>query len=71
MLYVEIAIKDELGNLVVPIQRGPINQPIVWKALPGSPEVVERPGTDNGAYLLWHYTWQPGITLNLNYRKSK
>ena len=70
MLYVEITIKDELGNVIVPTQRGPASQPITWKAPPGIPTVMER-GKNNGAYLLWHYQWQPGITLNLQYRKQR
>lgn len=69
MLYVEITIKDEMGNVVLPTQRGPASQPITWKSPPGHPAVIER-GGDNGAYLLWHYQWQPGITLNLQYKQK-
>jgi hypothetical protein len=66
-MIVKITIEDDNGNILQQ-QSGRVEVPLEWKCTYGSPILIERPN-NQGCYLLHGFTYQPRITLNLQWRK--
>ena len=62
-MTVEIFLKNAKGE-VEAYATGDAVQPLQWKSPPGKPITINR-GGNNGVYKLHHFTYNPGITLEL------